>query len=380
MAFDAIIIGAGPAGSAAASLLARAGWKVALVEKAEFPRRKVCGEFISAPTHAILDLCGVGDAFRALAGPPVRRIALFSGDRVVTANREKDWGRALGREHLDLMMRDAAVTAGAVMFQPAELIAHGFAGGAHACRIKADDNEITLTAPILVAATGSWRSKQPFGITAPPRGHDLLAFKAHFRGGALAPGIMPLLVFPGGYGGMVETDGGRTSLSCCIRRDVLAGLRRPGEAAGETVLRHIRASTQGARQALETATLDGAILSAGPIRPGIRAACQDGVFYSGNLAGEAHPIIAEGISMAIQSSHLLARHLLARDAEASYAAAWRNNFAPRLAAASLFAGAALHAPRSATQLVRAFPGLLSWGAAISGKVPTSLQSQAPKSL
>ena len=46
--FDAIIIGAGPAGSAAAILLARAGWSVALVVRQPFPRRKVCGECIAA--------------------------------------------------------------------------------------------------------------------------------------------------------------------------------------------------------------------------------------------------------------------------------------------------------------------------------------------
>ncbi|MEO8411175.1 MAG: FAD-dependent oxidoreductase, partial [Propionivibrio sp.] len=42
--FDVAIIGAGPAGAAAAILLARAGWTVALIEKRAFPRRKVCGE------------------------------------------------------------------------------------------------------------------------------------------------------------------------------------------------------------------------------------------------------------------------------------------------------------------------------------------------
>src|SRR5262245_14089568 len=51
---DALIVGAGPAGSAAALLLARAGWSVALIEKAEFPRRKVCGEFISATSLPLL--------------------------------------------------------------------------------------------------------------------------------------------------------------------------------------------------------------------------------------------------------------------------------------------------------------------------------------
>ena len=74
-AFDVAVIGAGPAGATAARLLAMAGRRVALIEKNQFPRRKVCGEFISAPTHAVLDACGVGTAFRAAAGPAVAQAA-----------------------------------------------------------------------------------------------------------------------------------------------------------------------------------------------------------------------------------------------------------------------------------------------------------------
>ena len=58
--FDVVIVGAGPAGSAAAILLARAGWSVALVERQRFPRRKVCGECIAASNLALLDALGVG--------------------------------------------------------------------------------------------------------------------------------------------------------------------------------------------------------------------------------------------------------------------------------------------------------------------------------
>ncbi|HWU55688.1 MAG TPA: FAD-dependent oxidoreductase, partial [Rhizomicrobium sp.] len=72
--YDAVIIGAGPAGSAAARLLAQADWSVALVEKAQFPRRKVCGEFISATTMPVLKACGIAAPFIAAAGPQVMRI------------------------------------------------------------------------------------------------------------------------------------------------------------------------------------------------------------------------------------------------------------------------------------------------------------------
>ncbi|HTJ02570.1 MAG TPA: FAD-dependent oxidoreductase, partial [Methylovirgula sp.] len=52
MLYDAIVIGAGPAGATSALALARRGWSVALIEKTLFPRRKVCGEFISASNAA----------------------------------------------------------------------------------------------------------------------------------------------------------------------------------------------------------------------------------------------------------------------------------------------------------------------------------------
>ena len=45
---DVIVVGAGPAGSATALRLARAGASVTLVERARFPRRKVCGEYLNA--------------------------------------------------------------------------------------------------------------------------------------------------------------------------------------------------------------------------------------------------------------------------------------------------------------------------------------------
>ena len=149
---------------------------------------------------------------------------------------------------------------------------------------------------------------------------------------------MPLLAFPGGYGGMVWSDTGRLSLSCCIRRDVLSRIRaenaEPG--AGEAVLRHILANCSEAAAVLRPAHRDGEWLAAGPIRPGERSCFADGLFRVGNIAGESHPIIAEGISMAMQSAWLLAIELgrelrwdepARQRAALRYAAAWRRQFA-----------------------------------------------------
>ena len=219
-----------------------------------------------------------------------------------------------------------------------------------------------------------------------PRRDDLFGFKAHFVHCALPTDLMPLIAFPGGYGGMVHTDGGRVSLSCCIRRDQLALARQrlPRASAGQAVLAHVAASCKGVSSALHAATPQGEWLSAGPLRTGIRSFGNDGIFTIGNAAAEAHPIVAEGISMAIQSACLLCEQLIARQEiqrptafsneiiasiRKEYATAWRRNFSRRLELAALFAHLFMRpvCTRIAASALVRVPQLLTWGARWSGK-------------
>jgi len=291
------------------------------------------------------------------------------------------WGRALGREHLDTLLVREVKRAGADVWQPWKAIGLRRSGAGYECTIAAEQSH-DLAASIVIAAHGSWQNGAlPTQPVVTHRGSDLLGFKAHFTGSDLPLDLMPLLAFPGGYGGMVNIDGGRTSLSCCIRRDTLEqrrhALNKPR--AAEAVLHHIQSSCAGVRKALACATLDQTWLAAGPIRPGIRVRHADGLFCIGNCAGEAHPIVAEGISMAMQSAALLCRLLIARrdDAVAGrtaeigsrYTAEWDNLFAPRIRASSLFAMLAMSpaATGLGLPLMKGFPGLLSVGAQLSGK-------------
>src|SRR3977135_3400817 len=62
---DVVIVGAGPAGAVAATILARAGARVRLVDRATFPRDKLCGDTINPGTFALLERLGMAEAFVA---------------------------------------------------------------------------------------------------------------------------------------------------------------------------------------------------------------------------------------------------------------------------------------------------------------------------
>lgn len=410
-AYDALVVGGGPAGATAAILLAQAGWQVAIVEKTPFPRRKVCGEFVSAAGWPLLRELGVAASLLSQAGPEIRRVGLYAGATMLSANmpsaghKVEPWGRALGREHLDTALLARARQAGAQVLQPWKLSRIEQITGGYLCSRDAKAGapnagkraEMDVRARIVIDAHGSWEpgSMRTRPSRCAPLAADLFAFKAHFRNGRLPVGLMPLLLFPGGYGGMVQTDRGRVTLSCCIRRDVLDRCRRASKSAGEharaseVVLAHVRSSCRGVGEALSGATLDGAWLSAGPIRPGIRPFRRDGVFSVGNAAGEAHPIVAEGISMAIQSAYLLCALLVGRKDAAlaansrealaaiarEYERGWRRNFFARIRAANLFAHLGMWpaTARLAVALLQRAPAMLTFGAYCSGKTQ-SLQT------
>ena len=105
-----------------------------------------------------------------------------------------------------------------------------------------------------------------------------------------------------------------------------------------------------------------------------------GLFRVGNAAGEAHPIVAEGISMAIQSAWLLCRILISEqdslddasvlaDVGRAYTDSWRAHFASRIHAAAVFAHTLMRPESAALALAlpKRFPALLTFCAALSGK-------------
>ena len=149
----------------------------------------------------------IGDVWRANAGPESRLVGCFSPETRVEAPMPRatdGFGRALGRDILDLLLLQLARSAGVEIFQPCRAVAIDRDGDRQMVRIEAKDESTVLRAPVVVAAHGSWeQGPLPSQLEKTNRPSDLLGFKAHFTGSALGADLMPLLAFLGGYGGMV---------------------------------------------------------------------------------------------------------------------------------------------------------------------------------
>lgn len=400
---DALVIGAGPAGAASAILLAQAGWQVILVEQSLYPRQKVCGECLTAGSLAQLDELGVGAAVRDRAGPELQRVGWMYGSSTLTAAMPPctegpyRYGRALGRDQLDSMLADRAAAVGVTRIQPAKVRAVRGLPGDFVCEIEPLDAihftagpvariPIVRCVPVVIDAHGSWEAGPcERGVTAgrwPRLGSDLFGFKASFRDARLAPGLLPVLAFPGGYGGMVMAEGGRLTLAGCIRRDTLGLWRtRTSEtSAGVAFEQYLRHACREVTEHLEGAYRVGPWMSVGPLRPGIRIDDPDGPFRVGNAAAETHPLIGEGINMALQSAHFLTNRLLeqpphsldvrgSRMIHRGVAEIWRHAFARRMHLAMLYAQVAMHPALAMpfTALLRCYPPILTRAAQLAGK-------------
>jgi menaquinone-9 beta-reductase len=408
----ALIIGAGPAGASLAIRLARQGREVTLVEQAEFPRQKVCGECLGPATLDMLDELGLGSRVEEAAGPEIREVAWMVGKRTVRATMpvcaesRHPYGRAIGRDCLDSILLEHARSQGVVIRQPARVLGLTGGIGAFGCILELRNGsshkqrggeEKNIDATVVIDAHGSWerspgddpRSRDTG--TERERGTDLLAFKTTFRGATLPNGVLPILCLPGGYGGMIVADRERVTVACCIQRRTLQQWRSRlrGACAGDVIDQYLRVSCAGVATALSTAQRQGPWHAVGPLRPGFQRSHSKGVLRVGNAAVEAHPIIGEGICMAMQSAALLAEQFASHrrdlkslhlaDVQRAYEARCRQEFSRRLRVAQLYAQLAMRPALATTaaSLMKGWPAILTAGARLAGKARRGIVAARP---
>ena len=155
-ACEVLVVGAGPAGSAAARTLARAGVDVVLIDQQAFPRDKVCGDGLIPDAHRAMAKLGVLDEVMALAQPVkhLRCIAPRGGHIDVPGTLA-----VLPRKKLDLILCSAAAAAGVRMFAPVRFVAP----------IEAPVVPGAAGPALVIGARLAWRSEER-ELTLPPWG------------------------------------------------------------------------------------------------------------------------------------------------------------------------------------------------------------------
>ncbi|WP_197410229.1 NAD(P)/FAD-dependent oxidoreductase, partial [Sphingopyxis sp. H107] len=221
---DAIVVGAGPAGSAAAIGLARAGARVLLLERTRETGDALCGGFLSWRTLARLEALGIDRA--RLGGQAVRRVRLFAGQRKSeTALPAEAMG--VSRLRLDGALQAAAGAAGA-----------GLERGIHASTIEGDSVQTrdgaTLAAPAIFLAAGKHGFRGfPREPAAWQRGDPVLGLRlrlpAHPALDRLVGDAVELHLFDRGYAGLVRQEDGSGNLCLAVHKS------RLDEAGGEPV-------------------------------------------------------------------------------------------------------------------------------------------------
>lgn len=299
---DAIIIGAGLAGSSLAAVLAALGWDVLLVEKDHLPQHKVCGEFLSPEAQASLQALGL---YRVVEGlGPVRMAgATITSRSGLTAKMRLPgpaWG--LSRFRLDAALAEAAVRAGAELRTGAVATSIDPAGQAYRVTLKADQEKTEVAARAVFAACG--RHSRP-GL--PPRTvanpHKTgVGIKCHYQGLAM-PARVELYLFPGGYAGVSPVEGGQVNVCLLASREAFNRGGKQVRPMLETVARWNPALEQRLAGGLPVPETEVAVAPVDVYRP---AAPWDGVACVGDTAVMIPPLSGDGMAMALRSAELCA--------------------------------------------------------------------------
>lgn len=351
---DPLIVGGGPAGSAAAIRLAHAGHRPLLLERTREPADALCGGFLSWRTLDALDRLGLDRA--ALGGAAANRLRLFAGEtsaeRLLPAP-----AMGLSRLRLDALMLDIAAQAGARVERG--IAVRGWENG----QLRVDDD--MLTPRTLFLATGKHELR---GLARPraAAGTDpalglRIRLGPHPTLDGLIGDAIELHLFDRGYAGLVRHEDGTANLCLAVYKSRLDAAGGPeglfAELAG---LPHL-----GERMAHRRAGVADAVAH---IPYGWRAhSTESGVFRLGDQAGVIPSLAGEGMGIAIASGVRAADGWIARgrDGAAHYQTEMARALARPIAIAARIKDAA-QAPAVAPWLVRL--ARLPWAADIIARV------------
>lgn len=338
MIYDIAIVGAGPAGSTCAALCAGAGLRTLLLDRARFPREKVCGDCLNPSCWPLFDRLGVSEAVLALPHARMRSVEFIGRDGRTLALPlpAHDRGEiAVSRALLDEVLLRRAATLGAEVRQGALV-----SSVTREWRLRTADE--VFTARHLVAADGRNSTVARLLGLQPSARRDRIGLQTHAPDRIGFAGKVALQFLPRGYAGIAAIGGGQLNLCLVARGPHLDELKQWAATRFDLPPEQVwRSMTPLTRRPI-------------PPRHGT-------LLLVGDAARVVEPFTGEGISYALASGALAADCLIG-DRLADYAEAHAALYRGRLWVNRL-AKAAVLSPRLSSALLavaRLRPSLLGY--------------------
>lgn len=350
---EVLVVGAGPAGSAAALMLARAGFDVVLIDQQAFPRDKVCGDGLIPDAHNALRRLGVLDEVMASAGH-ASHVAVIGprGGRVDVPGTLA----VLPRKQLDLIVCRAAVAAGARMFAPLRFLAPleaaaqpGDTGPPKVigARLKAGAEQREILADWVVLASGAVpQALQAAGLCL-RRTPTAVALRGYVHNPAMAQRITALEVvwhpkMRTGYGWIFPCGDGLFNIGVGVehshaRRGEVDDDPADGRTMDQVNLREMLKTFAAVYPAAGELVASGRWVGepkGAPLRCSLNGArwSRPGLLVTGEAGGSTFAFTGEGIGKAYETGILAAETLAEGRAQAWADAALRETYEQRVLA------------------------------------------------
>jgi flavin-dependent dehydrogenase len=311
--FDVAIVGAGPAGSSTAITLARLGYHVALIDRAVFPRDKLCGDFLNPINWPVLDDL---DVSRDILARPHARISTFrmsaaSGAEAISVlptQGARQFGLGLRRFQLDHVLLEQAKRAGVSVhegFKAAvvEMAAHGWRLDMNRC-----GEHLSARSKFLVGADGrnSSVARQLAVTSHRTNPSSSVGFEIQLTNVRAVRHSVEIHQFAGGYAGLVRVDEDAVNLCFTVRQSLL------GRAVSfENVRQSLLCGNSFLKALLIDAEPVSALRSVWPVYFPPRRCFGDGFLLVGDAARVTEPVTGEGIFFALRSGQLAATTIAA---------------------------------------------------------------------
>ena len=337
MPADAIVVGAGPAGAATAILLAEQGLSVVLLDRARFPRDKICGEYLSPEGSRILDRLGVLSTVETGGARPLRGMRILAPDGTILVgdyptngpwHGYRSHALAVRRRGLDQALVERARQVG-VSVREGIRVVDLLRAGPRVTGVVAEpvrpgtrvtDTE-RLPARLVVAADGRASVvAQRLGLRRPHSWLHRLALVADVEGASADPERGEIVLAPPAYAILNPVAPGVGNLSLVV--PIEEGRRHKADLAG--YFDNATRALPGFRERLRDARRIGPVHALGPLAYEVRPPREGGVVLVGDAGGFLDPFTGEGIYAALRSAELAAEvgARAVRTGDASVAALW----------------------------------------------------------